>query len=377
MLKCQTLIIVCLYDILRFKGGKVMTQENYLAHRYNTFIGIDVDKKSFSFTIMDNFTMKQSKRIPANPDDFYRYIQKNLGNKKVLCAYEAGPTGFHFYDYLNERNIPCLLISPNSIPKTGNETVKNNRIDSESIAQYIRTGSAKSIRVPQNQYRELRHLINIRENYVAAKKTAKQRIKALLLSAHLEDHLKDIQSNWSSRYIQKLKDIPCPFAVRTRLDMLLMDLEYSRKQMLSLMKKLKKFCAEDNEISKHIQYLRSIQGIGFIIAATILGKIGDPKELRNVRELGSFVGLVPKERSTGDTINRGSITHSGNQTLRFLLVEAAWVAIRKNTELSQFYYRIKTRHHPSIANKKAIVAVARKLTNIIYRVLKDQRMYVS
>jgi transposase len=354
-----------------------MVQKEYLPHEYDTFIGIDVDKKSFSFTTMDRFNMKQSKRIPADPVVFYSYIKKNLGNKKIVCAYEAGPTGFHLYDYLNEKQIPCLLLSPNSIPKASNEKVKNNRIDSEKIAQHIRTNSAKSIRVPQNQYRELRHLINIRENYVELQKTAKQRIKALLLSAHLEDHLKDIRSNWSSRYIKELKKIPCPFAVRTRLDMLLMDLEYARSQILSLMKNLKKFCEDDKEISDHIQYLRSIQGIGFIIAASILGKIGDPKDLKNARELGAFIGLVPRESSTGDTVNRGSITHLGNQTLRFLLVEAAWVAIRKNTELAQFYHRIKTRHHPSIASKKAIVAVARKLTQIIYRVLKDQRMYVN
>ena len=102
----------------------------------------------------------------------------------------------------------------------------------------------------------------------------------------------------------------------------------------------------------------------------------DPKNLKNPRELASFAGLVPREHSTGDTINKGEITRLGSHTLRFMLTEAAWIAIRYDTELKQFYHRIKSRHHPKIGAKKAITAVARKLTQIIYRVLKDQRTYI-
>ena len=109
----------------------------------------------------------------------------------------------------------------------------------------------------------------------------------------------------------------------------------------------------------------------------LLGKIGDPRHLQNPRELASFVGLTPRERSTGDAVSRGSITHLGDKNLRYLLVEAAWVAIRKDTQLNQFYERIKSKNHPRMASKIAITAVARKLTQIIYRVLKDERNYIQ
>ena len=95
-----------------------------------------------------------------------------------------------------------------------------------------------------------------------------------------------------------------------------------------------------------------------------------------MREIAAFIGLVPTEKSTGDVINQGSITHLGNKILRSLLIEVAWVAIRQDTELNQFYHRIKKKHHPSIGARKAIVAVARKLTQRIYKVLKEQRLYV-
>jgi len=63
--------------------------------------------------------------------------------------------------------------------------------------------------------------------------------------------------------------------------------------------------------------------------------------------------------------------------LRSLLVEAAWANIAKDARLRQFYDRIRAKHHPQVGARKAIVAVARKLTLIIYRVLKEQREYTN
>jgi len=354
-----------------------MTSLTYIPKDYDTFIGIDVDKTSFSFTVNNHFQMKKSKKLPSNPEHLYNYIQKTYGHKKVICAYEAGPTGFHLYDYLTSKKIPCLITAPFSIPKAPNEKVKTNRIDSVKITDHLMSGKMKSIRVPQGDYRELRHLIRIRENYASDRKTAKQRIKALLLYSNLYPELKEPDNKWSRNYIRELKQISCSFAVRQRLDMLLEDLEYARTKTLSTLRTLKAFCREHTEINQYMRYLQSIPGFGFIVSVTLLGKIGDPAYLHNPRELAAYVGLVPKEKSTGDTIHKGSITGLGSHILRFMLVEAAWVAIRKDTQLEQFYHRIKGKHHPRYAAKIAITAVARKLTQIAYRVIKDKRMYVQ
>ena len=354
-----------------------MTQQSYHLKDYETFIGLDVDKNSFSYTIGDKFQSKKSKKMPSNPKHLYNYLQKHFDLKKVICAYEAGPTGFHLHDYLTENNVSCLITSPASIPKASNEKVKNNRIDSAKIVKHLMSGDLKPIRVPQGPYRELRDLVKIRNLYAKDRKSAKQRIKAYLLYSNLYTALKDPDSSWSYKYINDLKQIECSFAERQRLSMLIEDLEYARQKLLSVHRTLKLFCRENDEINQYIHYLQSLPGIGFIIAVTLLGKIGNPMYLKNQRELAAFVGLTPKENSTGDDINRGPITKMGDKTLRFLLVEAAWVAIRKDTQLDQFYHRIKRRNHPKVAAKIAITAVARKLTQIIYRVLKDKREYIQ
>jgi transposase len=354
-----------------------MTHISYHLKDYETFIGLDVDKSSFSFTVKDKLQTKKSKKMPSNPEHLYNYINNHFDYKKVICAYEAGPTGFHLHDYLSKQNIICLLTAPASIPTARNQKVKNNRIDSIKITDHLMSGNLRPIRVPQGDYRELRDLVKICNNYTKDRKTAKQRIKALLLYHNLYPLLKDPDASWSANYIKELKSIDCSFAVRQRLDMLIEDLEYSRKKLLSVHRTLKSFCQQNEQINKYMKYLQSIPGIGFTIASMLLGKIGDPKNLQNPRELAAFIGLTPKENSSGDDINRGPITHLGDKTLRYLMVEAAWVAIRKDTQLKQFYDRVKNRNHPRVASKIAITAVARKLTQIIYRVLKDERNYIQ
>jgi transposase len=348
----------------------------YLPKDYDLFVGLDVDKNSFSFTIKDQHCLNISKKMPSDPEQFHHYMKKHFPQKRILYAYEAGPTGYHLHDYLTEQKEDCMVISPLSIPKAPNQKVKNNRIDSQKIVDELRADKLTSIRVPQGEYRELRHLINLRENYVYNRKATKQRIKALLLFAHLDYALKDTEQNWSNGYIQALKTLSCSPAERQRLDMLLLDLEYARKQTLLVLRQLQALVKNSPEIQQNINYLISLPGVGFIVAVTTLGRIGDPKYLKNVRELSAFLGLVPSENSTGDDVHRGSITHLGDRHLRALLIEASWSTIRKDKELDQFYHRIKKRHHPKIGARKAIVAVARKLTHRIYCVLKEQRPYI-
>lgn len=348
----------------------------YVPNEYDIFLGIDVDKKRFAMTIKDRLQFHKRLITPSNPEALCQYIKKHFANKQVVCGYEAGPTGYSLYHYLVEHNQPCFVIAPSSIPKASSERVKNNRIDSEKIATHLRSGELRFVRVPSMSYQELRHLTEMYECYAQARQKAKQRIKSLLLFEHLPEDPPDPTRCWSARYMKHLESIECYAVVQQRLSMLLNDLEYARTQILSVVKQLRSFIKEHKAIKEDIGYLRSIPGIGLITSCLVLGRIGDPQHLNSIRELAAFLGLVPTEHSSGDYIHKGRITHLGDPFVRSRLVECAWVAIRHDKELKQFYYRIKSRHHPTVASGKAIVAVARKLTHRIYRVLKDRRDYI-
>ena len=173
----------------------------------------------------------------------------------------------------------------------------------------------------------------------------------------------------------KLRKLPCSSTVRFKLDQLLESLEFSEKQVLKTTKEIRRFCRTDPELSQCIKYVMTVSGIGWIVASQLLARIGDWRELKNVRQLGGFLGLVPTENSTGDRTDRGSITHTGDGRLRSKLIQASWSAIRQDGELREFFLSVSRTHPRHLASRVAIVAVARKLSVRISVVLMQQRPY--
>jgi thermostable 8-oxoguanine DNA glycosylase len=204
----------------------------------------------------------------------------------------------------------------------------------------------------------------------------KLRIKALLLFEGLEFPPAPAGSQWSFLVKDKLKKLSCSSAVRFKLDRLLESLESCEKQALQTIREIRRFCRQDPELSQAMEYLCSISGIGEIVASHLLARVGDPTQIGNVRQLGGFIGLAPREHSTGERIARGGIIRTGDGRLRSKLIQAAWSAIRQDPELREFYRSVYRRHPRDRAARKAIVAVARKLTTRIYAVLKEKRPYV-
>jgi transposase len=255
------------------------------------------------------------------------------------------------------------MVHPAGVPSAPNNRVKTNRLDSLKLAQEAKSGKLKGIRVPSEPYRELRHLVNLRQQYATALKQAKQRIKAFLLFEHIRLPDWAGETAWTSRWRFALKQVTLKPTHRFKMDLLLKDLEDARERILLVLRQMRQFIASQEAIAKNLAYLQSLPGFGFIVSTYLLARSGDPAYLKNVRELGAFSGIVPSEYSTGDNTQKGPITHMGDRTLRRLLVEAAWIAIRKDKELAQFYSRIRSKRGKAGA-VIAIVAVARKLTQV-------------
>lgn len=340
---------------------------------YDVFIGVDVDQKSFATTYSSEDHQEHSLKMPSRPENLHGYFQKRFPGKRLAYVYEAGPTGYGLHDYLVNQGQICMMVHPASIPTAPNSCVKNNRLDSQKLAEQLKSGKLKGIRVPSEAYRQLRHLVNLRQHYAQDQRSTKQRIRSLLLFENIQ--LPGNPKPWTSRYRCALQQVFLKETLRFKLDLLLKDLDHARDRILLMHRQIRKFCVQQEAIAKNLTYLRSIPGIGIVISSYLLSRVGDPASLQNIQELGAFCGLVPSEKSTGDKIQRGPITHMGDSTLRSLLVEAAWIAIGKDTELGQFYHRIRAKHKSQTGALIAIVAVARKLTHRIYRVLKEQRAY--
>ena len=352
-----------------------MGSQPFIPREYDVFSGLDVDKRSISVTFTDHDRFLKSLRMPYSAEHLLNHVRKHFPNKKVAFVYEAGPTGYGLYDGIVAQGYPCLIAAPSMIPKAPGQRVKTNRLDSKALSEHLRGGQLKSIHVPSPTYRHLRHLTQLRDVLVSELAGMKQRIKSLLLFEGIEFPPAPPGSQWSFLVKDKLRKLPCSGTVRFKLDQLLDSLEFNEKQVLKTITEIRRFCHHDPELSQCMKYLMSLPGIGWITASQLLARIGDWRELNNIRQLAGFLGLVPTEHSTGERVDRGSITRTGDERLRSKLIQGSWSAIRQDGELREFFRSVCRKHPREIASRVAIVAVARKLTVRISVVLMKQRPY--
>jgi transposase len=348
---------------------------DFIPTEYDIFTGLDVSKKKMSVTFTNHQGFIRSLNMPHKAEHLVNYVRKHFADQKIAFVYEAGPTGYGLYDGLAAQAYRCLIAAPSMIPRAPGQRVKTNRLDSKGLSENLGGGQLKSIHVPPPIYRQLRHLTQLRDVLVSELAGMKQRIKSLLLFEGIDFPPAPPGSQWSFIVKHQLRELPCSGTVRFKLDQLLESIEFHEKQVLKTITEVRRFCRNDPELSQCIKYLMSIPGIGWITASQLVARIGDWRELKNIRQLAGFLGVVPTEHSTGEKVDRGSITRTGDERLRSKLIQASWSAIRQDAELREFYRSVYRKHNREIASRVAIVAVARKLTVRISVVLMKQRPY--
>ncbi len=353
----------------------VQTQvSKFIPRDYDIFAGLDVDKKSMAVILTDHEGLMRSLRMPYSSAHLLKYVRKHFPHQRVAFAYEAGPTGFGLYDELVSNDYTCLVAAPSKVPRAPGEQVKTNRLDGRKLSESLRGGQLHSIHVPARPYRDLRHLVQLRDTHVGQLTATKLRIKGLLLCEGIA--FPDPKEKWSVQALRELDRLPCRPAVRFKLDDLMNTMQFHFLAAATATKQIRRYCLNEPELRQSIVLLQSIPGIGWIVASHLVARLGDPRQITNVRQIAGFLGMVSSEHSTGEKENRGRITRAGDSRLRNKLIQSAWTTIKKDPELRAFYLRIYYRHPKKVAARKAIVAVARKLTTRIYAVLKEQRPFV-
>ena len=354
---------------------KNYTKDEHSGIRQRLFVGLDVDKASICLTVRDDKTFLKSLKMPYDSQNLLSFINNHYSALSIRYAYEAGPTGFGLYDDIVKAGYDCLVVSPGNIPNAPNNRVKTNRLDSKKLADLLSGDQLKGIRVPREPIRQLRSLVSLRYTYMQDIRAYKCRIKAELLLDGLKFPAAPKGSQWSNRVVKELRELDAPAVISFKVNSMVNHLEHLVEQMRLTEVALKSHINGDAELKRCIAYLMSCPGIGWRIACYVLARIGDWKHLGSSKEAGAFFGLVPRENSTGDRTDRGSITKCGDPRLRSMLIQGAWAAIRKDSELRAFYERVCANHNVKVAARVAIVAVARKLAERMHCVLKEQRMY--
>lgn len=331
----------------------------------HVFIGLDVHKKTYSVTAICEDQVVKRATIGASPDGLVHFCQKFFPDAHIHAAYEAGFSGFGLHRKLVGQGIDSRVVHPASIEIAVRDRVKNDKRDSMKIARQLNQGLLKGIPIPTEEQESRRILSRIREALVRRKTQAGNQLKSFL---YLHGLMGLDEPKVSSAWIDTLGQRDCSEEVAFGISLYVDQWRYYQGKIAEIDARLKEQAKEDSFLET---IYRSAPGIGPTSARILANELGDMSQFPREKQLFSYLGLTPTESSSGEHIRRGRISRQGKPTLRKILVQAAWAAIRQDPSLNEVYERIKVRS----GGKRAIVGVARRLAGRIRACLKEGRTY--
>lgn len=329
------------------------------------FVGLDVHKDSYSVSVICEGTLVKRDKLIALPKVLITYL-KNFKGAHIKSAYEAGFCGFHLHRILTENGIDNVVVHPASIEVGARDSVKTDKRDSLKIATQLAAGRLSCVYIPTEEREDKRILTRLREQLVKSRNRIACQIKSLL---HLHGLiLPETSPRLCESWLKSINKHPMRKNFKYSLDTLFDNWKYHNSQISTLNKEIAKEAQEDKWLE---DIYCSAPGIGPTSARKLINELYDMTQFTNEDKLFSYTGLTPKEHSSGEHVRQGHITRQGKPIIRRILVEAAWVAIRKDDSLATSFEKLAHR----AGKKRAIVAIARMLLGRIRTCIKEKRLY--
>lgn len=326
------------------------------------YIGVDLHKRGFNVCVMNNtgdilFEEKYDNNLKSLEN-----LVSSFPNSSVVM--EATQNWMWIVRVLQSKNIPVTLSNPIKTKAIASARIKTDKIDASTLAHLLRANLVPMSYIPTIKEQEARDLARARCQLVKQKTWIKNQIHSLLTKENLPPPTSDLFGKKGQKWLGK--------------QTLTENNQFVLKQYLVLLKetmdKVSAFDQKINEVSRgdrKVEILKSIPGVGTITAFVIASELGEPKRFPNGKKAAAYFGLVPSIYQSGKTKRLGSITKLGNPYARWMLVQASHRLVRSDTNTKLFYQVLSARR----GKKKAIVAVARKIVELSWWLLVDNRLY--
>lgn len=291
-----------------------------------TSVGLDVHARSVRVAVIDTVTGEVIERAvaPATAAVVAFVAAVAVEHGPVLVTYEAGPTGFGLARALQAAGHACQVAAPSKLLRPVGDRVKTDARDAMLLARLARNDDIVAVAVPSVSQESARDLVRAREDARGSLMAARHRLSKLLLRhghvfdgdawtgrheawlrAVRRDHLAGGGAGTLAAFDDAHDAVTHTLARRDRLD----------EQIAAL--------AADSEFTPLVRRLGCLRGIATTTGFALAVEIGDWHRFTG-SSIGSYLGLVPCEYSSGGSRTQGGITKTGNSHARRLLIESAW-----------------------------------------------------
>jgi len=243
---------------------------------------------------------------------------------------------------------------------------KTDAHDAQLLALYLSKGLLPEVRLKSPQASAVASLVQTRDRLVKLRTSLKNKINNLLAAQGNALPKEALSSETALRKVLTCATGP----------LMALELDVLVEQIRSLngsIRRLDHTIAVEGEKLVGAANLQSITGIGPITGAILLSVIGDVRDFPDAGRLASYFGIVPRVAKSNETVHVGHIHKCGSKLGRTALIQSALIAANYSPYLKRFYLRLKAR----CGTGKAIVALARKFLDIIYRTLRHDWVFVD
>ncbi|HHY35747.1 MAG TPA: IS110 family transposase [Firmicutes bacterium] len=326
------------------------------------YIGLDLHKDYIHGCEWISHEGREKHFRLKNNRDAWANLAKMLGPDCEVAVEVTGNT-FELYDALSPHCARMVLANPSALRRFGSGQ-HTDRVDAARLAKMMAMNAVPAVWVRPQEVREIRRLLQYRFKLVRHQVRCKNQVKAILRrydcgSSRMNNAASVLQVR------DHLNLDAADAAMLVSAAHLLASLETERG---SIEAEIARRLAEHPEAKA----LLSIPGVGILTAAAMWAWIGEPGRFRTSKQVASYAGFDPPVHQSGQTYYHGKVSESGNRLLRTVLIEAAQVVARHDHGRLGQSYRRKSLH---IGSRKAIVALARKLIVVAWKILLTGEPY--
>ena len=310
------------------------------------FFGIDISKLTFDVTVVfeKRPRHKKFKNTQSGFKEFLGLI-KTYESKAYFCMEATGVYGINLAEFLVKNNLKTIVTNPYKIKSYSRMHMNRNKTDKAD--SFVIACYCKSLYLEEK----------IEDNLYKPKGKHYQRLQSLVTRL---EQVKTHKNHEVSHLESTLDKVTIKFINKT--------INQLNKQIKSIEKAIENCVSKDDNLSKEVKLLVSIDGISYITAWAILAYLGDISLFKSSGQVTSYVGLNPCIEDSGTTVKKKKLSKMGNKRLRKALYMPAIVAKKYNPVLLEFYERLLAKGKPK---KVALCAVMRKLLVLSYGVIKS------
>ncbi len=328
-------------------------------------IGIDLHKNQSQICILTLEGELIEKRIRTERGRFAALLADRPPSRIVI---EAATESEWVARCIESLGHEVIVADPNFAPMYSRRSrkVKTDRRDARALAEACRCGAYRPAHRASDEQRHVRGHLAVREALVRTRSKFICIVRSLLRREGLR-----IRSGSAPTFVERLAELEISEHLRLEIAPLLELMASLNHQIKQADKEIRGFVRQDPVV----QRLCTLPGVGPVTATSFVATVDGFERFRDAHQVEAYLGLVPREFSSGEKQRRGGITKTGNGRTRTLLVEAAWTVMRsKNPQIASLRAwadRLATRR----GRRVAVVALARKLAGILYAMMRDGTEY--